>query len=159
MTDQPHATYAELGTRPREGDRIIVIVGEQTGWTGRVTALIDRGTAVECRMQRPTGQGSVRIIQRVDAVAKLLPHVPALDSIDDAEAWLAAHDPEPRPAYVEGNIVRFRWQLPDRVENLDGKVVGFIAPDLWEPMPAYRVLAVLEGEPAVCIVSADAIID
>jgi hypothetical protein len=148
VTDQPHATYAELGTRPREGDRIIVIVGEQTGWTGRVTALIDRGTAVECRMQRPTGQGSVRIIQRVDAVAKLLPHVPALDSIDDAEAWLAAHDPEPRPAYVEGNIVRFRW-----------KVVGFIAPDLWEPMPAYRVLAVLEGEPAVCIVSADAIID
>ncbi len=103
----PHVVVSELWRRPRVGEEIVVLTGEQAGWRGVIRFVDHLGgmPTITALMSRPDGSLAGPVAHRADAVGLVLPEVPTLTSVEAAEAWLEANDPTKRPKYPAGTRV------------------------------------------------------
>lgn len=130
----PCGSYHVLATLPREGDQIVITDGEQFGWRGRIAPGFKTKrmpASVPCIMTRPDGtkaNNNMPIVQRIEYVRKVLGPVPQFTNKTEADNWLTVADPEIRPAYANGQTIRFRWAHRAKRESpdLDGVLMKVV---------------------------------
>jgi len=161
----PHARDHE---NTKRGDRIVVLAGDQLGWTGLVRQ-VQQGS-INADMRRLDGTSASSVWHKCEYVGRILKEVPRFEDFDEADTWLTGQLREPVPEWANGTRVIFSSpphlavrlggatcarEWVERYDDLEaeGRITKFMP--WWETgAQGYELLVTLDGEPTLIDVAA-----